>query len=102
MKNILIDFFYFFRANGEKLIGNTIEELVDIYLENPQFRPLSGSEAVAGEVVSEQEIDNEAYEQSLKKIPDDSLLQLVYKEGYKRGVFSRLRVQSPASEEKGK
>lgn len=33
---LLCDFFMFFRNNGEELIGLSIEQLVDIYLENKE------------------------------------------------------------------
>lgn len=33
---LLCDFFMFFRVNGERLIGHSVEELVDIYLENKE------------------------------------------------------------------
>ena len=32
-RDLLIDFFLFFRQNGENYVGHTIEQLVDIYLE---------------------------------------------------------------------
>jgi len=33
LRNILIDFFLFFRENGEKYMGLTIEQFVDKFLE---------------------------------------------------------------------
>ena len=33
-KELLIDFFNFFRDNGENYIGFTIEQFVDLYLKN--------------------------------------------------------------------
>lgn len=33
---LLCDFFMFFRNNGERLIGLSIEQLVDVYLENKE------------------------------------------------------------------
>jgi len=33
LRKILIDFFLFFRENGEKYMGLTIEQLIDKFLE---------------------------------------------------------------------
>lgn len=33
-KQLLFDFFMFFRENGEKYLGVSIEKLIDIFIEN--------------------------------------------------------------------
>jgi len=33
-KELLVDFFMFFRVNGEKLLENSIEELVNVFFKN--------------------------------------------------------------------
>ena len=47
MKKELIDFFYWFRNNGESYIGLSIEELVDEYLKSINSLALSESQSVS-------------------------------------------------------